>query len=216
MKSIIAVALLLLFCSIAHSAPLGVTIWKPYPGKSAQMVEQAMAAKAIQEKLGATVTIAMENTGRMHYAVAGFETWQEWAKWVAKLQASEEWTSWQAKSLADPASAQEENYLLNVLPGANGGGGVYQVFIWDPRDGGVGRLVEVAQQAKAIHEKSGIRVSINVDQMQRMHYVMDYDNLDHWAKMQDTPNEEFSAFMEKQSANPTGDLIEVYTANRLP
>jgi hypothetical protein len=102
MKSIVAAALLLLSCSVAYSAPLGVTIWKPYPGKSAQMVEQAMAAKAIQEKLGATVTIAMENTGRMHY-------------------------------------------------------------------------------------------------------VMNYDNLDHLAKVQDTANEEFSAFMERQSANPTGD-----------
>ncbi len=96
---------------------------------------------------------------------------------------------------------------MNVLPVANGGGGVYQVFIWYPRDGGGGRFVGVAQQAKAIHEKSGIRVSINVAQMQRMHCVMDYDNLGHWAKMRDTPNEELSAFMEKQSANPTADCV---------
>jgi len=162
------------------------------------------------------VTIGMDNTGRMHYSVGGFENWQEWAKWAAKLQASEDWAAWGAAAQANPGSAQEENFLLNISPGSNSGGTFFQVFIWEPRDSGIGALLAAGMEAKVIHEKTGIRVSINVDQMQRMHYVMNYDNPDHWAKVQDTPNEEFAAFMQQQSANPLGDLIEVYTANRLP
>jgi hypothetical protein len=215
MKLIITAALLLA-CSLAQAAALNVTIWNPYPGKDPLMFEQAMAAKAIQEKLGATVTIGFENTGRMHYAISGFENWQAYAAFTAKLQASEDWAAWQGEAGADPGSVQEENYLLNVLPGSNGGGGFYQVFIWDPRDLGIGALVEAGMEAKAIHEKSGVRVSINIDQMQRMHYVMNFDDMGHWAKVQDTPNPEFQQFMASQSADPRGDLVEVYTANRVP
>ena len=215
MRLMIAAATLLV-CSLAHSAALNVTIWQPYPGKTSLMMEQAMAAKAIQEKLGATVTMGLENTGRMHYAVGGFDNWQAWAKYAAKLQASAEWAAWLERAQANPGSAQEENYLLNVLPGSNGGGTTYQVFIWEPRDGRINELLAAAAEAKAIHEKAGARVGINVDQMQRMHYVMNFDDLDHWAKMQDTPNPEFEAFLERQRANPAADLVEVYTANRMP
>lgn len=212
---LITAAVLLLTCTLAHSAALNVTIWKPLPGKSAQMMEQAMAAKAIQEKLGATVTIGMENTGRMHYAMA-FDNWSDYAQYITKLQANKDWVAWQAKSGANPGSEQEENYLLNVIPGSVDDGDVYQVFIWDPRNGRAGDVVATAMEAKAIHEKSGVRVAINVDQLQRIHYVMNYDDLAHWAKVQDTPNPDFQTFMEKQSENPNADLVEVYTASRVP
>ncbi len=214
MKTLIAAALLLA-CSIVHAAALNVTIWKPIPGKAAQMMEQAMAAKAIQEKLGATVTIGMENTGRMHYALGGFENWQAWAAFSAKLQASPDWAAWQQRVGPDPAALQEENYLLDMLPGSNEGGDVYQVFIWQPRDGRLGDVIESATEAKAIHEKAGARVSIIVDQLNRMHYVMNYDDLNHWAKTQDTPNQEFAEFWERQTADPNADLVEVYTASRI-
>lgn len=215
MRLIITTALLFV-CSLGQAAALNVTIWKPFPGKDPLMLEQAMAAKAIQEKLGATVTVGLENTGRMHYGIGGFENWQAYAAFIEKLQASEDWAAWQTKAGAEPGSTQEENYLLNTLPGSNVGGGFYQVFIWEPRDAGIGPLVEAGMEAKAIHEKSGARVGINIDQMQRMHYVMNYDDIGHWAKMQDTPNPEFQQFMDRQSENPSGDLVEVYTANRMP
>ena len=208
-------AVLLLTCSLAHSAAMNVTIWKPIPGKEAQMIESALSAKAIQEKIGATVDIAMENTGRMHYALGGFENWQAWAAFVAKLEASSDWADWQQRTGQNPAALQEENFLLNMLPGSNEGGDVYQVFIWQPRDGRLSDVIETATEAKAIHEKAGARVSIIVDQLNRMHYVMNYDNLNHWAKTQDTPNEEFAAFWDRQTADPNADLVEVYTASRL-
>ena len=211
----------LLASSLAHSAALTVTIWKPIPGKAAAMMESAMAAKAIHEKLGGSVSIGLENTGRLHYAVGGFENWQAWADWVAKLQTSKEWADWQARAGQDPAAVQVENFILNVVPGTNvvgsdNPGTVYQVFIWDPPGSQAGPLVQAGMEAKAIHEKSGVTVGINVDQMGRMHYVMNFKDWSHWAKVQDTPNEEFDAFMQKMAANPPGELVEVYTANRLP
>jgi hypothetical protein len=116
MKYIIATLLLALTMSIAHAAPLNVTIWKPALGKTALMLEHAMAAKAIQEKLGATVTIGMENTGNMHFAVAGFENWQAWAKYVAKLQKSKDWAAWQASAGQAPASQRWWNQLWRRKP----------------------------------------------------------------------------------------------------
>jgi hypothetical protein len=90
------------------------------------------------------------------------------------------------------------------------------VFIWQPRDGRIGDVIESATEAKAIHEKAGARVSIITDQMNRMHYVMNYDDWNHWAKVQDTPNEAFAEFWEQQMADPNSDLVEVYTASRIP
>ena len=212
MRIIIATALLLVG-SLVHAAALTVTIWNPMPGKSMEMMQSAQAAKAIHEKLGASVTLGLENTGRLHYA-ANFENWQAWAKWVAKLQTSEEWAAWQAQTSKAPAAIQEENYLLRVIPGGSDVGNVYQVFIWDPTMG-TSALVATAMEAKAIHEKAGINVAINIDQMQRMHYVMSFDSWDDWAKVQDTPNEEFADFLDRQSKNPTGELVTVYTATNL-
>jgi hypothetical protein len=212
----------LLASSLAHSAALNVTIWKPIPGKATAMLESAMAAKAIHEKLGASVTLGLENTGRLHYAAGGFENWKAWADWTTKLQASKEWADWQARNLENPPALQEENFILDVVPGSSNPvgsdnpGTMYQVYIWEPEGTQVGPLVQVALEAKAIHEKSGIRVGINVDQEFRMHYVMNYRDLAHWAQVQDTPNEEFAAFMQRQAENPKGELVEVYTANRLP
>lgn len=220
--SIAFAAVFLLAASLAHSAALSVTIWKPIPGRAAAMMESAMAAKAIHEKLGASVTLGLENTGRLHYAVGGFENWGAWSDWVAKLQTNKDWADWQARTDQNPAALQEENFTLNVVPGSSNPvgpdnpGTVYQVFIWEPQGIQVGPLVESAMEAKAIHEKSGISIGINVDQNFRMHYVMNFRDWAHWAKVQDNPNEEFQAFLQKMAANPPGELVEVYTANRLP
>jgi hypothetical protein len=215
-------AVVLLSGSLAHAAALNVTIWQPIPGKAAAMMESAMAAKAIQEKLGASVTIALENTGRLHYVVGGFENWGAWAKWVAKLEDSEEWAAWQQQAGADPSAIQEENFILDTVPGTSipvgrdDLGSVYQVFIWDPPGTNVGPLVDRALEAAAIHAKAGIPAGVSVDQYLRMHYVMNYEDWAHWAKVRDNPIAEFEQFMLRNAATPVGDLVEVYTANRLP
>ena len=214
-------AVLLLASSLVQAAALAVTIWKPIPGKAEAMLESAQAAKAIHEKLGADVTIAIENTGRLHYAL-GFESWTAWADWQEKVASSKEWAAWQARTNANPSAIQEENFQLDVVPGTQNPvgegspGNAYQVFIWDPPGMRTQALVQAAMEAKAIHEKHGVTVGINVDQLGRMHYVMNFRDWKHWAKVQDTPDPDFANFMLRQAVNPTGELVEVYTATRLP
>ncbi len=90
------------------------------------------------------------------------------------------------------------------------------MFIWNPPGTNVAPLVERALEAAAIHAKAGIAVGVSVDQHLRMHYVMNFKDWADWAKLQDNPIEEFEQFMLRYAANPVGDLVEVYTVNRLP
>ena len=149
----------------------------------------------------------------MHYATT-FENWAAWAAFGRKLEKSEAWSAFLAKVNQEPSAELEDNYLLNV-PAPGGNGSVYQVFIWESEPGRGNDLFQAAMQAKAIHEKAGASVGINYDQMQRMHYVMSFDNWDAWAKFQDTPNEEFDAFVAEQNKNPNAKLVKVYTASNL-
>jgi hypothetical protein len=66
-----------------------------------------------------------------------------------------------------------------------------------------------------IHEKAGASVNIMVDQSQNMHYVMNFDDWEAWAKVQDTPNPEFQAFMQEQSKDPSAAVMKVYIASSL-
>ena len=74
-------------------------------------------------------------------------------------------------------------------------GDVLQVFIWESQPGRTAETIEAAMGAKAIHEKAGASVSITVDQLGRMHYVMQFDSWEEWGKFQDTPNPEFATYM---------------------
>lgn len=209
----ILIGLLLSISSFAMGDILEVNIWKPLPGKNSLMFQYGQEIRAIHEALGANVQIGADFEGRMHYVLT-FENWAEWAKFVAKADASEAVAAFFAKASQNPSAQVEDNYLLNVAaPG--GDGSVYQVFIWQPELGRGDDLFEAAMEARTIHEKAGASVGIYYDQLNRMHYGMSFENWDAWAKFQDTPNEEFAAFMQKQNQNPTARLVKVYTASNL-
>ena len=89
------------------------------------------------------------------------------------------------------------------------------MFIWEPELGRGADLFQAAMQAKAIHEKDGAAVTIHADQMQNMHYVMNFDSWEAWATFQDSQHPEFQAFMQERSRDPGGRLIKVYTASEL-
>lgn len=205
--------LLLSLSSFSVADVLVVDIWKSMPGMNQTTRQYGQEAKAIHKKLGASITLGVDMEGRMHVA-RGFENWAAWAKHGQKLQASKEWAAFLEKINKNPSAELEDHYMMNTpVPGQVGA--VYQVFIWEPASGRGGNLFESAMQAKVIHEKAGARVSINIDQLQKLHYVMSYDSWDAWAKMQDTPNPEFQAFMKKQGENPNGKLVKVYTATSM-
>jgi len=193
---------------------LEVNIWKAMPGKNELLTKYAHEARAIQQELGSNSAIGRDTDGRIHTANS-FKNWAAWAAHGEKLQGSKKWGKFLAKISKKPSAELENNYLLNTPVGAMSGGSVYQVFIWKAELGRASDMFQVAMEARAIHEKSGTKVDIHVDQMQNMHYVMNYANWADWAKMQDTPNPEFQAFLQRQGAAPTAQLIKVYTAGNL-
>jgi hypothetical protein len=209
---ILAIGLLLSISSFTVADVLVVDIWKSMPGMSQLTLQYGQEAVAIQKSLGANTTLGVDTEGRMHVA-RGFKNWAAWARFGQKLQASKDWAAFLEKVNRDPSADREDQYMMNSpVPGK--AGAVYQVFIWEPVLGRAGEVYQSAMEAKAIHEKAGARVAINIDQLQNFHYVMSYDSWDAWAKMQDTPNPEFEAFMAKQRENPNAKLVKVYTASR--
>ena len=63
------------------------TLWDPVAGRTDELYEVATQAKAIQEKLGANVSIATDQDGKMHFFSA-FDNWESWGKFQAKLAAN--------------------------------------------------------------------------------------------------------------------------------
>lgn len=212
MKSIL-VAVLLLAPPAALADVLEVTIWAPAAGKAPLTFEYGEDARRIQERLGANVTIAADLRNRMH-VVQSFENWTEWAKFGDKLQKDDAWSDFIDRINAEPSAELESQYLLNVVS-AGAPGNVYQVFVWQPELGRTNDLIQNALKAETIHEKAGADVAINMDQLGRMHYVVSFESWEAWGKFQDTPNEEFDRFMSEASQDPTGRLVNVYTAESL-
>ena len=210
MRVLLAIALTL-FTSLAGAQVLEVNVWKPQMGGAAGTLAAAKEAQAIITKAEGNVSIAVDLDGTLHF-VTYHENWAEWAAQTAKLEKNETWTSFIAKWSAEPSAELIENYLLNT-PVAGGEGDVYQVFIWEAELGRGPDMFQAGVQAKALHEKDGAAVSINSDQMNRMHYVMNFASWDAWAKFQDADHPEFEAFMQKQQQDPTARLIKVYTAS---
>jgi hypothetical protein len=216
MMKIITALFVLIMTTVASADVLEVFIWKPIAGKpnaGPDTFQNAIKAKAIQEKHGGEISAARDTMGRLHFAV-GFKSWAEWNKaGNALFQDPKNAEFWTAAN-ADPTAEQVEHYLLDVFaPGK--GGSVFEVFIWEALPGQISRMFDAGVQAKAIHEKGDVHVSVAGDKLNRMHYIMQYDSWDDYAKLWDTPNEEFSAFMAGQNENPSAMLIKRYTGNEL-
>jgi hypothetical protein len=211
---VLVLGLLLSISSWTVADVLDVNIWKAMPGKNRMLVKYAAEAQAIQQKLGANASVGRDMEGRIH-TVTNFKNWAEWAAFGEKLQGSSAWGKFLDKIDKNPSAELEDNYLLNTPLSGGSGGEVYQVFIWKAELGRADDMFQSGMEAAAIHKKAGISVDIHVDQMQNMHYALNFDSWADWAKMQDTPNAEFQAFMQRQGADPTAQLIKVYTANNL-
>lgn len=215
MKKSILVLFLLLGSMTALAKPLGVAIWEPIPGKAQQMIASAQAAGKIHQAPGASVAMHLDTLGRLHYVLA-FDDWDAWAAFNEALPKSDAWREWQGRASADPAAKQVHNYFMEEVVSAEAPGRFTQAYLWEPVNGNVTAFLRDALAAREIHEAAGIDVSINVDQMNRVHYVMNYSSHAAFAKQRATPNAEFQAFSQRFSAAPVGRLVEVYTVTALP
>jgi hypothetical protein len=210
MKLLMAMALML--CTAAASAQvLEVNIWKPKMGGADATMAAAKEARSIIEKEGGNASIGVDLDGTLHF-VTYHDNWAGWAAQTAKLESSKDWTAFLGKWNADPSAELIENYLLNT-PVPGGDGDVYQVFIWEAVLGRGPDMFQAAVEAKAMHEKDGAAVTIHVDQMNLMHYVMNFASWDAWAKFQDADHPEFEAWMQQRQKNPSARLVKVYTAS---
>ena len=210
MRLLIA-SVLLLCSSIAGAQVLEVNIWEPMPGMAGDTIKYAKEAEGIITKMGGSAMVAQDRDGSLHF-VTSHKNWAEWAAFQKKRSGSDSWSAFMAKIGANPSAKLVNNYLLNT-PSPGKDGAVYQVFIWQPELGRGADLFQAGMKAKAIHEKDGAAVSIHADQMQNMHYVMNFDSWEDWAKFQDSPHPEFQAFMQERSKDPAGKLLDVYTAS---
>ena len=74
MKKIGLLVALLIFYSHSQADVVLANIWSAVPGNSPQLFKNGMEAKTIHEEMGASVSIATDQDGDMHYAVS-FPDW---------------------------------------------------------------------------------------------------------------------------------------------
>ena len=210
MRTLIA-GVLILFSSFTMAQVLEVNIWQPMPGMAGKTIEYAKVAEEIVNEMGGNAMVGQDRDGSLHF-VTSHKNWAAWADFQKRSNENKAWARFISDFNDKPSAVLIKNYLLNTpAPGKNGP--VYQVYIWQPELGRAADLLQAGMKAKAIHDKEGVTVAIHTDQMQNMHYVMNYESWEAWAKYQDSPHPEFQKFMEEFSNNTPGKMIEVYTAS---
>ena len=75
--------------------------WQPIPGKAAKMFENAMQAKAIHEKMGASVLVGASDLNELVY-VLNFRDWSHFAEFMDSP--AEEFQAFMSKAGADPSA----------------------------------------------------------------------------------------------------------------
>ncbi len=207
---------ILILCSTTQAQVMEVFIWEPLAGvanSGPQLFENGLKAKAVQEKHGAQISVARDQMGRMHFALT-YDSYAAMVKFYNALQKDEANAAFWKDANAKPVADMVASYLLDVVtPGK--GGSVYEVFVWQPLPGKVNDMVEAGMGAVPIHEKAGARVSIAMDRLNRMHYILQFENWDQHAKYWDTPNPEFAEYMEKVSKKPSAELVKTYRGTEL-
>ncbi len=205
MKTLVA-AILLLFSSSLMAQVASVNVYEPLPGKGGLTAQYFQEAKAIQEAMGATVSISNDLKGIYRYALL-FDNWQAYGEFAQALFVNEAWGAFLTKISNTPSAVQIDNLQLNLvaqgsLGVVNGPGVVTDVTVWELTTGTMDELLEAAMDAKDIHERAGADVAIYAaGGLGRMYYLMRYPDFATWGRNRDTPNPEFAAFMAEINAN---------------
>ena len=140
MKTILF-AVAMLVAASTNAAVLSVFVWDAPPGGDAALIETAMGAKAIHEKLGADVFIGMDQRGRLHYGLS-FDNSAARGAFFDKSQASEDFAALMNKAAqADKAATMLVAYNMTVALGSGVGGKVLMVFQYLPNPGRIGDVI---------------------------------------------------------------------------
>ncbi len=88
--------------------------WRPKPGRGAEFIGQSTRAKKIHEKLGADVSVEVDEKGNVFYAM-NFASWEAQGKFADATAASEEWSAFLAEVSKDPTAKQVETYRITTM-----------------------------------------------------------------------------------------------------
>jgi len=212
MKKVIALCMTLLAVQ-AWADVAAVNIWTAYPGKASKMWETAQAAKAIHEKLGATVVIAQDQEGNMHYVVT-FKNWADYGKFADALGASQEWQKFWQQASVDPAAERAYTFTIDN-PVVAESKPVSMVYSWDVDRGHTADFVAICQGAIPIHKRLGASPGINIDQLGNVHYELTFDSWEAWGNFEEkaATDEEWNAYLDKAGQNPIATLTKVWRIN---
>ena len=191
-----SLALFSLF-QIANAEILEVYTWKPYPGKTDQLLLDMQEAASIHSGLGVSVSINALGVGTSQDIdyVLRFADLESWGRLSDANVNSPEWNAFVAKAGANPSAELVSSFSLvnqdpsNMANDFTEPGQVINAFRWKPASGleGTNALRQGFLTAKGIHENLGARVetyeinsSVDVGQMQ---YLMIYDSYSHMAEV---------------------------------
>jgi len=212
MKTAITLCLALLAAQ-ALADVAAVNIWSPLPGKGAQLYQNAMEAKPIHEKLGATVGIAQDQNGNLHYAVS-FKNWTDYGRFEDAMGASTEWQQFWQRISKDPTAELAQTFMVDnpvvaaIKP-------VSLVYSWDVAPGRTAEFIGICQEAVPIHTRLGASPGINIDELGNVHYEMTFDSWEAWGNYtaKAATDEEWNAFLAKYNGNPIATLTKVWRLN---
>ncbi|MBT73984.1 MAG: hypothetical protein CMQ15_18440 [Gammaproteobacteria bacterium] len=216
-KILFSLSLFSLF-QIANAEILEVYTWKPYTGKTDQLLLDMQEAASIHSGLGIGVSINALGVGTAQDIdyVLRYDDLESWGRLNDAAVNSSEWNAFIAKARANPSAELVSSFSLfnqdpsNMADNFTDPGQVINAFRWKPAAGleGTNALRQGFLTAKAIHENLGVRVetyeinsSVDVGQMQ---YLMIYDSYSHMAEVNAAmaTDPEWLAFQASVAAAP--------------
>ena len=227
-----SLALFSLF-QIANAEILEVYTWKPYPGKTDQLLLDMQEAASIHSGLGVSVSINALGVGTSQDIdyVLRFDDLESWGRLSDAAVNSPEWNAFVAKVGENPTAELVSSFSLvnqdpsNMANDFTEPGQVINAFRWKPASGleGTNALRQGFLTAKGIHENLGARVetyeinsSVDVGQMQ---YLMIYDSYSHMAEVNAAmaTDPEWLAFQSSVAAAPgqTATLVWAIVASTI-
>ena len=196
MKKFLYALILFLFGQNSFGEILEIYTWKPYPGRSEELLRTFEEAAAIHAKLGIGVTINALGLGTsqdMDY-VLRYDDLESYGRLKDANLNNEEWNTFLAKVRANPSGELVSSWSANNIDSSNTAddfteeGQVIAFFRWQPAPGAAGlqAMIQSATRAKPIHEDLGARIEtyqINSGENRgQVLYLMIYDNFSDMAK----------------------------------
>lgn len=207
-------SILFFFAMFAFAASASVTElhqWQPKPGKYADFMKGATEARAIHEKLGATVFIGTDQMGLVHYAMT-FPDWGAWGEFGDKLVASKEWMEFNKKYDTTDPTAEHVDAVFFDSPVEAKTQMVLAVASWKVQPGKLDSVVATMQQFVPIDTKLGASVGIDIDALGNAHYEVSFPSYAAYGKwlsaMQNSP--ERAVLIKKADASPEAEMVRFY------